>query len=50
MCWHVKMCQYATYPYPNVLPTIPPKKQKGAAVNGSIPHHKQNGEGVNHTE
>ena len=48
MCWHHKMCQYATYPHPNVLPNMPPSrkhKTSAATTNGkaAVPTNLQNG-------
>lgn len=53
MCWHHKMCAYANYPHPNVLPNMPTRKKGGAKpatgnggtelVNGDV---KANGEKV----
>ena len=27
MCWHHKMCPFANYPHPNVLPSMPTRKK-----------------------
>ena len=27
MCWHHRMCEYANYPYTNVIPKMPAKKK-----------------------
>ena len=27
MCWHHKMCKFANYPHPNVLPNMPTRKK-----------------------
>ena len=27
MCWHHKMCKFANYPHPNVLPSMPTRKK-----------------------
>ena len=57
MCWHHKMCSYANYPYPNVLPNMPTRsKSKGAmhataTTNGkSSTAATQNGFGDDHSE
>ena len=32
MCWHHKMCPYANYPHPNVLPSMPTRKKSNRGM------------------
>ena len=37
MCWHHRMCPYANYPHPNVLPSMPTRKKSSRSTGPHSP-------------